>query len=304
MKKDNMQSWPNFFIVGAPRCGTTSLYEYLKSMPDIFMSKMKEPNYFSAANIPENSRHTPIRTKEKYLKLFEKANGQKIIGEASAHYLFDPDAPKLIKEVSPEARILISLRDPVERVFSHYLFQWHLVLPSFREQMKTEIANQKKHDKNLHRIVDFSPYSDNVKRYFEIFGHDHVLVVIFEEFIKNEKQTIETVLRFLNLDTKKYFEPIIHNSSYDRKRRVPSDEISQYLLNSSRTKMIVRTTMPSPMRRFLEKKILTKLTSFSTQNSKPTMDEDDKKILIDYFWNDVKQLEGILNRRLPWKNFT
>ncbi len=180
MKNNNMQSWPNFFIVGAPRCGTTSLYEYLKSVPEIFMSPMKEPGYFSATNIPENSRLRPIRKKENYLKLFEKANGQKIIGEASPRYLFDPDAPKLIKEVSPEARILISLRDPVDRVFSHYLFHQHLVLPTFREQIDTEIENQEKNDKPLHRIIDCSYYSENVKKYFEIFGRDQVLVIIFE----------------------------------------------------------------------------------------------------------------------------
>ena len=177
------------------------------------------------------------------------------------------------------------------------------MLPTFREQIDTEIANQKRNDKQLHRIIDFSLYSENVKKYFEIFGQEHVLVVIFEEFIKNEKQTIETIIKFLNLDTQKDFEPIIHNPFNVKNRRVPRDEISQYLLNSSRTKMIARTTIPSPMRRFLEKKFLTKLT-FRNQKIKPTMDDGDREILIDYFWNDVKQLEGILNHRLPWKNFT
>ena len=271
-------------------------------MPEIFMSPMKEPGYFSATNIPENSRLRPIRKKEEYLKLFEKANGQKIIGEASPRYLFDPDAPKFIKEISPEAQILISLRDPVERIFSHYLFHQHLVLPTFREQIDAEIANQKSNDKELHRIIDFSLYSDNVKKYFEIFGQEHVMVIIFEEFIKNEQQTVEKIIRFLNLDSQKGFEPIKHNPFNEKNRRVPRDEISQSLLNSSRTKLIARTTIPSPIRQILEKKFLTKLT-FRNQKIKPTMDDVDREILIDYFRNDVKQLEGILNRILPWKNF-
>ena len=108
-----LERWPNFFIVGAPKAGTSSLYAYLNEIPGIFMSPKKEPNYFSENTIPNDHPIKPIRDKKKYLELFKGVKGEKIIGEASTSYLADPEAPKLIHEACPDAKILISLRDPV-----------------------------------------------------------------------------------------------------------------------------------------------------------------------------------------------
>ncbi|MEX0656428.1 MAG: sulfotransferase domain-containing protein, partial [Nitrosopumilaceae archaeon] len=113
--------WPNFFIVGADKAGTSSLYAYLMNIPGIFMSRYKEPNYFSTMTFGDNHDLRPIRDKKKYLELFKNVKNEKIVGEASPSYLGDKEAPKLIHKVSPEAKILICLRDPVERVYSHYL---------------------------------------------------------------------------------------------------------------------------------------------------------------------------------------
>ena len=88
-----MDIWPNFFIVGAQKAGSTSLYEYLKNMPEIYMSPIKEPSFFSVKIIPENHPQEAIRDKKEYLKLFEKVKDEKIIGEASPTYLADPEAP-------------------------------------------------------------------------------------------------------------------------------------------------------------------------------------------------------------------
>ena len=113
-----MERWPNFFIVGAPKAGTTSLHEYLSNIPGIFMSAEKEPNYFSMTVISKDDQSAnPIRDKKKYLELFKNAKDEKIIGESSPNYLSDPEAPNLIHQVSPDAKILISLRDPVEQAF-------------------------------------------------------------------------------------------------------------------------------------------------------------------------------------------
>src|SRR3989304_10189805 len=116
-----MERWPNLFIVGAPKSGTTSLHAYLDKIDDIFMSPIKEPNYFSAQTVSIKHPVNPIRDKKKYLKLFQKGIHNKYIGEASPSYLADSEASKLIHQVSPNAKIIISLRDPIDRVFSHYL---------------------------------------------------------------------------------------------------------------------------------------------------------------------------------------
>ena len=107
-------------FVGAPKSGTTSLFAYLKTVPDIFMPEIKEPNYFSIVNVPKDSHSKPIRDKKKYLELFKKVKDEKIIGEASVSYLSDPKAPKLIHKEVPDAHIIIIIRDPIERAYSHY----------------------------------------------------------------------------------------------------------------------------------------------------------------------------------------
>ena len=111
MSKDN---WPTFFIVGAPRSGTTSLYNYLKTIPEIFMSPVKEPGYF----IPNDFRGF---SEKKYLELFKNVKDEIVIGEASAGYLASQEAAFRIKKEIPNAKIIITLRDPVERTFSDYL---------------------------------------------------------------------------------------------------------------------------------------------------------------------------------------
>ena len=110
---------PNFFLVGAPRCGTTSMYAYLRSHPQIFMPETaKEPHYFA----PEESLWYGKRIDdlETYLALFTGARDAVRIGEASTHYLASPSAANSIYAFNPQARILIMLRSPVDLLYSLY----------------------------------------------------------------------------------------------------------------------------------------------------------------------------------------
>ena len=90
-------SWPNFFIVGAGKAGTTSLYEYLKKIPEIYMSPIKEPGYFGTREF-KNPDWSKISTENEYLKLFEGVTNEIAIGEASPQYLSDPKTPFLIHD--------------------------------------------------------------------------------------------------------------------------------------------------------------------------------------------------------------
>ena len=103
-----MSVWPNFFIIGVDRGGTTSLYEYLKNIPEIFMSTPKEPWYFS----PVVRSVTPqaigkCNSEKSYLNLFKNVKNETVIGEASAVYWRDPESAKLIHEKIPNAKIII-----------------------------------------------------------------------------------------------------------------------------------------------------------------------------------------------------
>jgi len=110
-------SKPDFFLVGAPRSGTTALYTYLKSHPEIFMSPIKETQFFAADLLGE---HRPIRTWAEYLNCFSGAQSEKRIGEASALYLSSRSAPAAIKAFCATARIIVILRNPVDMMYSLY----------------------------------------------------------------------------------------------------------------------------------------------------------------------------------------
>ena len=113
---------PNFFIVGAPRAGTTSLYRYLRRHPQVFMPAVKEPHFFANINPDPDQRHLfPAMDEGQYVRLFRGALHYRAIGEASPSYLVTKGAAERIKARVPNAKIIMLLRDPTERAFSHYL---------------------------------------------------------------------------------------------------------------------------------------------------------------------------------------
>lgn len=220
----SMATWPNFFIVGVAKAATTSLHHYLNSIPEIYMSSTKEPNYFNAKTFRkmfpvESSK----RTEDWYLNLFQKAKDKKIIGEASPLYLFDLDVPILIKEKSPNAKILISLRDPVERLFSEYLMKKNkeIIQSSFHD----ELCKQLDQNKITPLGTQEGFYYEAIQRYLSVFGANQVKIIIFEEFKKNVKNTVNEILKFLSLDcTFDHYDGKIYQN-YDEKIFGPKPEI-------------------------------------------------------------------------------
>jgi len=289
-----MNRWPNFFIVGADKAGTSSLYSYLKEIPGIFMSPIKEPNYFSVKTMPQNGLLNTIRDKKKYLALFKNVKDEKILGEASSSYLADPEAVNLIQQVSPRAKILISLRDPVERIFSHYLMlrRLQIIKSTLYSEIQVEL-NKEEDKKNYKLFLYHGLYYENVKRYLDVFGTNNVNLIIFEEFIKNEKATIENILKFLNLKNDlKNFEPQIYN-----KYGIVRSPLAQKILQSKKLRRISEKFISPPKRRMLKEKFILK------EEEKPKMEENEKKLLINYYRDDVQKLKNLLGRKLPWKNF-
>jgi len=289
-----VEKWPNLFMVGAPRTGTTSLYEYLNNIPEIYMSPNKEPHFFAFDAVPYLN---PIRNKEMYLNLFEKVGDEKFLGEGSTHYLSYLDAPKLIHKVSPHAKIIIGLRDPVDRLVSHYLLRKHAerFRLLFHEQIQRELKFSNS-TKEMFPIMKFSKYAEDVKRYLDIFGKNQVKIIIFEEFVKDPKKTVEDILRFLGLNQSlANFKDDVYNQYVGR--AVPRGKLSQLILDKSAKSKIIKKIIPYSTRRFLENKTLTK------KEPKPKIDQADRELLIDFYKDDVKKLENLLGQKMPWRNF-
>jgi len=290
-----MKKKPNLFIVGAPRCGTSSLHEYLKKIPGIFMSSVKEPVFFSSQPVPETDFIKPITSEKEYLKLFEKAKDEKILGESTTSYLADPEAPKMIKQYSPQAKIIAILRNPIERTFSHYMLNkrggW--TEKSFHEELDEQLKN-KTYNQKFHMGLREGLYYEKVKLYFDVFKKENVKIIIFEEFIKNPKKCLEDILEFLNI---KYHVENQDFGAYNVSSIQPRGILARKILKSTaKTKFPLRLIRPS-ITKFINKKILTKKT-----NDK--IGFNDREKLIRFFSDDVKKLKNLLGTDLPWDDFS
>lgn len=287
-----MEIWPNLFIVGPPKTGTTSLYNYLDSVPGIFMSKTKEPHYFAQSKLSKRKYFEQISDKKKYLALFDKVKNEKIIGEASTSYFADPIAPELIHKVSPEAYIIISLRDPIERIYSNYLFDFSngLFKLSFSDELELGFKYWPNPDKYVLRLQP-GVNSEGVKRYFKIFGSKQVKILIFEEWIKDVKNTVNEIINSLGINFK-----VTQVQKKYNTYSMPRGQIRQNILGNTNIRKVSSSLFSNSTRNFL-KRILIK------KSVKPIMNEEDREKLVKFYQNDVIELEKLLGRKLPWPNF-
>ena len=285
-------TWPNFFIVGATRSGTTSFYEYLQQTSGIFMSSIKEPSFFA----PSINRRQPVQNKEDYLELFSKAKVDQPMGEASTRYLIDPKSAELIKNTIPNAKIIILLRNPIDRAFSSYLYylrreNWELFDTILDKSIKSTLNS----DYLLHLIVHGGLYYEQVKRYIDIFGYDSVKILFYEEFIEDIETNFKEILKFLKIDS----EPpeIIHTVFNEYKK--PKDKISKFILSLDDFiwKLGLKAILPIfPERKNLEQKFL-------KASNKPKISEFERLRLMNFYRDDVIKLQKLLKRNIPWKNF-
>lgn len=201
MKNDRV----NFFIIGAPKCGTTALVEYLKEHKDIFISYPKEPHYF--ATDLENYRF--VKTEEEYVSLFNDVNTESAIGEGSVFYLYSKEAIKNIKEYNPDAKLIIMLRNPIEMVPSLHaqlIYSADEDILDFDEAWSaTELRKKGKsileytRDVKILYYTEIAKYAEqllNVKKYFP---DEQIKVILFDDFKHDTKKTYEDVLDFLNV---------------------------------------------------------------------------------------------------------
>lgn len=212
---------PNFFIVGAPKCGTTALYEYLKSHPSIFLPKVKkEPHYF-CTDISGRKR----LSLEAYLSLFEEATESSLaIGEASVWYLMSNVAITNINQFDSDARIIVMLRNPVDAAYSlhHHLYNMcDESEPDFETAWQLQESRRKGNnipetarcEKWLQYCKVYS-YADHLERLWSVFPREQTCVILFDDFIKNTHSSYQEVLRFLNCpdDSRQRFPPVNESS--------------------------------------------------------------------------------------------
>lgn len=171
---------PNLFIVGAPKAGTTFLYDKLSKHPNVYTPDIKELNYFTYPELTKYSYYKDFKIDklEKYLDFFEKHLDQKYLVDSSVSYFAFENTARKIADFNTEAKIVITLRDPVKRAFSHYLMDRRMGYAdkSFIEYIK----NNSKHPFHYFQYIGNSQYTKNIRRYLDTFGRENVFLLKLE----------------------------------------------------------------------------------------------------------------------------
>jgi hypothetical protein len=198
---------PNFFIVGAPRCGTTSIYEYLWQHPEIYVSIHKEPHFFGS---DLTLLAGAIREEPLYLELFAGAGDRPRIGEASVWYLLSEKAPSEIREFAPDAKIIILLRDPVQMAYSLYSLytrSGNEDLPTFEGALAAE--PERRQGRRISPgsyfpegliYTDVAKHAAKVERYFKVWGRENVHCILFDDLVRDTAAVYRRTLEFLGVD--------------------------------------------------------------------------------------------------------
>jgi hypothetical protein len=220
---------PNFFISGAPRCGTTALYTYLSEHPRIFMSAVKELNYF-ASDFPHVQK-IHFKSDADYLRVFADARPEHLaIGEASPFYLFSQVAFKNMFAYNPDAKVILSLRNPVEFIHSYHQLNLSLLRENEPDLAKAwALQEARLHGEFLPpsaRQVDLLMYgelgkfSKYARQLFAIFPREQVKIFLFDDLRRDTRAVYEETLAFLNVpsDERGEFAPI--NANFENRSRL------------------------------------------------------------------------------------
>ncbi len=293
---------PDFFIIGAAKAGTSSLYRYIKQHPQVFMSPKKEPHFFSfddqskLTKGPGDTIPQAVTNLEDYARLFESAPEGAVVGEASTSYLYRKEAPERIKTLVPEAKCIAVLRNPVDRAYSAYM---HLVrdgrMPNktFGDALAQEKERIADNWDPIWHFVHVGLYHEQLLRYYRYFPKDQIKVFLYEDFTSDPMGLVRQVFQFLGVDDA--FIP-----QQDFKSNV-SGEIKKQALQKW-IRLLFDT--PNPIR-WISRKVLPEKDRFRfSENVRgknlqvKRASADERARLLPFFREDVLALQELIQRDL------
>lgn len=290
---------PDFFIIGAPKCGTSAMYEYLKAHPDIFMPAYKEPHFFAKDFVGQ--RHERFRKEADYFALFNAAHGEKRVGEASVWYLYSRCAAEEIHRFDPNARIIAMLRNPVDMLYSLYhqlYYTRNEDLPTFEDALAAEPDRKagKQLPSGLCIMVESlyyretAKFSEQLSRYFNCFPREQMHVIIHDDLRDDTPGVYRRTLEFLDVDANftTDFAPVNTNKYYRNER------IQDFLLMPPAWIMrLGKAILP------VARPIYWKLRAVNhTIEKRPPMNPELRAQLQREFLPEVERLSELLNRDL------
>jgi hypothetical protein len=251
----NEAAFPDFYLVGAPKCGTTALYEFLRQHPDIFLPKTKELIFFGS-----DLSYPNRLSEEEFLAYYTERGDEQRAGSAHTAYLQSRRAPAEIKARRPDADIVVMLRNPAEMLLSWHselLYQTIEDIEDFEEALDAEadrrqglrLTRSARHSyvESLY-YTDVAAYAAQVERYFAAFGRSHVHVIIHDDLRSDPIATYRGTLDFLGVDST--FEPTF--GVLNQNKTVRSRTLQKFFFASSVPgHRVIRNLLPGRLRRRL-----------------------------------------------------
>jgi len=286
----------DFIGIGAARCGTSWLANVLRAHPGICLSEPKEVRYFNRYLLPigdEKDKLNPNydRDLDWYMRRFRHARPGQIKGEYSPVYFYDKAAAPTIKERMPEAKLIVCLRNPVDRAYSAY---WHHRATALIDEIHFEEALEQETI-----YVSMGRYADQLKYFQSYFDSGQILVLIFEDLIANPQAELARLFDFLDVATEVELDFARHTTNESAKMR------SRFLkrIAFSASQALVNAQLSGVLdlaRRMRVHAIVNRINSAALP--KPRMAEATRRRLTDVFSADVRELEGLLGRELSrWR---
>lgn len=305
-KKGSATPEPNFFIVGAAKAGTTSLYHYLGQHPDVFMPDDKEPWYFCNLGEPAPNSSKKYSDLGAYLALFAGAGDCKAIGEASVSYLSSPGAAERIYARYPDARIIIVLRNPADRVYSWYNFLCQYgVEPGLSleraladEDRRAAVAAERRDTWFVDECILYFHYgliASKIEAFTSLFPKEQIHVALFDDLKKRPAETTRAVFEFLEVDPAftpgsfKVQNPTWFPLSVSLQHQFASrSRLHPFLPNRGPVRFVDRRVIPT----------VCWVNAVLGQARKPVFDPSTRRGLLNRYRDDIRRTEELTGRSL------
>lgn len=280
-----MPDLPDVLIIGAPKCGTTSLFQYLGDHPQIYASPEKEPHFYSY--VDEERPHWGTGSLEDYTALFREAGSDQLCLEASTWYLYSRTAARKIRHYAPDTKCIALLRQPVDRAYSSWSFRvqqgWESL--SFEEAIAAEQKRIREGALWDVHYLHAGHYYEQVRRFYEELGRDHVRVFFFDDFTDDSDAVVEETLSFLGLGSARSVDTdTTHNPT-----RLPRSRIVDRLRETELLRRVARAALPESIRSVLRRRLQT-----WNEKPRPPLDPTVRNALTERVRPNIERLEDLL----------
>jgi hypothetical protein len=294
---------PNFLVIGAAKCGTTALDRYLGEHPQIYMSPVKELNFFALEGMDCEVFKSNFAAEEKlpnfinkisdYQRFFDNATNEIAIGESSPLYLLHPGASQNIQRYIPDVKLIAILRDPVERAYSDFLFNVGRGTENINNFSEALAAESQRINENYWFRWHYKErgfYYRQIQRYFKLFSHTKIKVYLHEDLKDNPLTTLQDIFRFLGVDDA--FMPDLsqkHNVTY-----VPQNRLIDRMLDPrQKISYRLRKFLPLSFRKTIKNRV-------KSLNRKPipTLPPHVRQQLVEEYQEDILKLQDLIQKDL------